>query len=99
MLYLEVTPRDVYNLAEAMERAEQLGGRHGIYTLYDYYDELSETTEEPVVVDIVGWCSDWSYYSLEEWSSIRDEIDIDERTVLPVEDLYGKILGYLVSTQ
>ena len=96
MLYMEATPSDVYDCAVRLGRAEQLGDWYGINALYEYYSELSDMAGEPIVVDIIGWCCDWTYYdSLED--ARADGIDPHERIVLPVQDGDGCTVGYLVS--
>tara|TARA_Y100001937_G_scaffold124687_1_gene189898 strand:+ start:176 stop:490 length:315 start_codon:yes stop_codon:yes gene_type:complete len=83
-------------------------GRYSQFTyyaydaLFEYYNELSDNTGEPIEFDVVAICCEWTEYdSLQELASaygLDDSDDLrDIGTLLPVENSNGAILSWLFS--
>src|SRR6056297_3755321 len=61
-IYERVTPYDMERRAHAFERYDQLGGYAGIHALHEYLETLAEDMGEPIKLDIVALCCDWTHY-------------------------------------
>ena len=94
-----MTPHDVAELARNWGREDNFGGFNGWVTLAEYMEALSDDTGEPVDVDIVGWCCEYSHAaSIDDWAHEHltysgidaaewDAADDDERLELVREEL------------
>ena len=96
MLVKEVTFYDFLEEFKNYGREDQFS-YEGKKALFDYLEELSEDMGEPIEVDIVGICCDFTEYdSLEDFindysytigEDINDIEDIQEyTTVIPIND-------------
>lgn len=77
-------------------RYKEMGGYHGIKALYEYLEELSESTGEPIEIDVIGLCCEWTHYDnetecVEEYNQnyTMDELE-EQTTVIQCDD--GSIL-------
>lgn len=43
-------------------RVEQLGGYNGLRALYDYIQEMEADIGQPIELDVIGLCCEWSCY-------------------------------------
>lgn len=43
-------------------RVEQLGGYNGLRVLFDYIEEMEADIGQPIELDVIGLCCEWSYY-------------------------------------
>jgi hypothetical protein len=84
-LYSVENASSVFELAKNIGRADQLGGYDGVRALVEYYEDLAEAIGEPIEVDVIAWCCDWSYYGsateaaeeLSGWEPDEDSNDDD----------------------
>lgn len=51
-----------YNAFENINRGGQLGGYNGLRALYDYIQEMEADIGQPVELDVIGLCCEWSHY-------------------------------------
>ena len=67
---------NVYQFREAFRLAGRMDqfSYEGFEVLFDYLDELSEDTGEPIELDVVGFCCDYNESSIEE---LIDNYNID----------------------
>jgi len=61
-IYEECNVNDVMHRAQVLDRYDQLGGYDGLHALFDYYEQLAEDMGEPIQLDIIAWCCEWSHY-------------------------------------
>ena len=83
-----------YDFVKAFEEIRPNNfSRAGLFALYDYFEQLEEDIGNPIELDVIAICCEYSEYeSLEEfqedygddYQSI-DEIE-SETTVIPVDD-------------
>ena len=85
---------DEYDFVKAFEEIRPNNfSRTGLFALYDYFEQLEEDIGNPIELDVIAICCEYSEYeSLEEfqedygddYESIED-IEL-ETTVIPVDD-------------
>lgn len=61
-IYSRISAADMMQRAHDLGRYGQLGGYHGIEALHDYLADLAEATGQPIELDIVGLCCDFTFY-------------------------------------
>lgn len=79
--------------------------------LFDYYDDMSQDTGEPVELDVIAICCDWSEYTLSElldeypqitealgepWDEHQWLDELRDQTQVIAVEHYGKENTYLV---
>ncbi len=47
---------------ECINRANQLGGYNGLRALYYYIQEMEQDIGQPIELDVIGLCCEWSCY-------------------------------------
>lgn len=50
------------NAFEDFNRAWQLGDRAGLRCLFDYIEEMEADIGQPIELDVIGLCCEWSCY-------------------------------------
>lgn len=50
------------NAFENLNRARQLGDRAGLRALYDYIEEMEADIGQPIELDVIGLCCEWTHY-------------------------------------
>lgn len=68
-------------------RYDQMGGYYGLSGLYDYLIELEEETGEPMELDVIALCCDFTQYdtiedAIAEYDNIKDLEDLKEHTTV-----------------
>lgn len=46
----------------ARDRFDQMGGYDGLRCLFDYIEELEQDIGQPIELDVIGLCCEWSHY-------------------------------------
>ena len=85
---------DEYDFVKAFEEIRPNNfSRAGLFALYDYFEQLEEDIGNPIELDVIAICCEYSEYeSLEEFQEDYGEDyesieDIEsETTVIPVDD-------------
>ena len=85
---------DEYDFVKAFEEIRPNNfSRAGLFALYDYFEQLEEDIGNPIELDVIAICCEYSEYeSLEEFQEDYgdDYQSIDEieqvTTVIPVDD-------------
>ena len=72
-LVMQVSREDLIEQFRAYGRGTQFSNA-ALDALHDYYEEYSDSCGEPVVLDVIAICCDWSEYTVEE---ALEEYDAD----------------------
>ena len=76
-LYERVTAGTMADRAHRLDRYDQLGGYEGINALHEYLEQLAEDMGEPIELDIIALCCDWSHHdSLVEAAEEHDDDEL-----------------------
>lgn len=67
---------DKYSFIDAFKQSSRKDqfSHEALEAIFDYLEEYSESTGEPVELDIVAICCDWTEA---DWKTIADDYDID----------------------
>jgi predicted ArsR family transcriptional regulator len=90
MIYTEVTKHSFIDAFKLSSRKDQFS-YDALGIIYDYLDELSESTSENIELDIVAICCEYAESSL---SAIASDYDIDLEG-LEGEDRIEAIVSYM----
>ena len=88
MIYDEITKSAFRDRFRAMGRADNFSYQ-ALGALYDYLQEWSESTGEPIILDVIGICCD--YVEVRDLDELASEygIDVDDvdsiGTLIPFE--------------
>jgi len=76
---------------ENLNRVNDFGGYQGLKALYDALEQLAEDTGEPIEVDVIGLCCEFSYYdSLDQYN---DDYGTDYEDISDIEEVFCIIDG------
>lgn len=87
-IYETCTVNDAIERARAMDRLATRD-KHGNFTheaidaLFEWYEEIAEATGEPIKLDVIAWCCDWSEHNsareayLDEYCDPEDAADFE----------------------
>ena len=64
-LVMQVSREDLIEQFRAYGRETQFSNA-ALDALHDYYEDYSDNIGEPVVLDVIAICCDWSEYTVEE---------------------------------
>ena len=91
---MQVSRQEFFDQFQAYGRGNQFSTA-ALDALYDYYEGYADNCGEPVVLDVIAICCDWSEYTVEEALEdhdvesveyLRDQagylIEVDEDTLL-----------------
>lgn len=81
-IYQEVNKNDFVDAFTDMNRAEKFS-YHAKLALYNYYSELAESSAEPIELDIIAICCDWTEYNdmeeVEQYYSQISDLEGDDK--------------------
>lgn len=64
-MYIEVTFNRFCDAFQDMGREDQFS-YEALKALFDYYEDLEESTNETIELDVIAICCDWTEYESEE---------------------------------
>jgi hypothetical protein len=82
---------DFRNAFERMNRANQFS-RDGLHGLFEYLEQLSEDIGEPVELDVIGLCCD---YTEETFLDVAENYNIDLSECEDDDEIRETVLDYL----
>ena len=87
-IYDEVSANDMIDRAIDFGRYDQLGGIWGIEALHEWLTDLAEDIGEPIELDIIALCCEWSHYT-DIVAAAAEYLSPDELDELHTDDLPG----------
>lgn len=103
MIYQELSFSDVlakFRAAGRLQTPETSGNftPDAVHALFNYYEELAQDIGEPIELDVIAWCCDWSELSavelVEEYGDdgSDDEDEALTAAVINARDAAGHVL-------